>query len=76
MTLRPGKYEWIKATEAKCEKCNRRLSRVKQDEVIYEVCPSFVSEYPFNVCPHQDWDIHFVPDKHGAQGRYERRRKA
>jgi len=76
MTLRPGKYEWIKAAEAKCERCNRRLSRVKQDGVIYEVCPSFVSEYPFNVCPHQDWDIHFVPNKHGAQGRYERRRKA
>ena len=70
-----GKYEWICHLESKCGKCNRRLSRIKQKGVIYEVCPSFVSSYPYNVCPHSDWDFYFVKNKHGAQGHYERRLK-
>ena len=61
-----------------CTNCNRRMVRYKDDEGgIHEECISTVSEYPFDVCAHQDWEIYFIPDtKKGAKantGRFARK---
>lgn len=61
-----------------CSNCNRRLFRFKDKEGnLHEVCSSIVSEYPFNVCPHQDWEIYFQPKPHRRgqkkTGGFERR---
>ena len=58
-----------------CGNCGRKCFEFRGDDGnMHIVCPSRVSDYPFNVCPYTDWEFYMHKPKSGSQ-HWERRRK-